>query len=253
MTIVVVDYKGYRIAIPIREMMLHKGSIPYGAEYYSLMDRLNRIASSMMGAEIDFIVRGIDKASRSVVASRRAAMLRKRQTFYMDVSEATGAPLVYEGRVVQARVVGVAEKALRVEVFGVECVILARDLSVDWLGDARDRYSVGDRVLVRVQTIDRSDINNISITADIRSISADTSQDRLQKCQVQSKYVGRVTDFRHGVAYIRLNNGVNAIAHTCLDRRMPGKKDDVSFAVTKLDEERGVAVGIITRIIKQNL
>ncbi len=55
------------------------------------MDRLNRIASSMMGAEIDFIVRGIDKASRSVVASRRAAMLRKRQTFYMDVSEATGA------------------------------------------------------------------------------------------------------------------------------------------------------------------
>ena len=253
MTIVVVDYKGYRIAIPIREMMLHKGSIPYGAEYYSLMDRLNRIASSMMGAEIDFIVRGIDKASRSVVASRRAAMLRKRQTFYMDASEATGAPLVYEGRVVQARVVGVAEKALRVEVFGVECVILARDLSVDWLGDARDRYSVGDRVLVRVQTIDRSDINNISITADIRSISSDTSQDRLQKCQVQSKYVGRVTDFRHGVAYIRLNNGVNAIAHTCLDRRMPGKKDDVSFAVTRLDEERGVAVGIITRIIKQNL
>ena len=58
---------------------------------------------------------------------------------------------------------------------------------------------------------------------------------------------------RQGVAYIRLNNGVNAIAHTCLDRRMPGKKDDVSFAVTKLDQERGVAVGIITRIIKQNL
>ena len=33
----------------------------------------------------------------------------------------------------------------------------------------------------------------------------------------------------------------------------PEKKDDVSFAVTRLDEERGIAVGIITRIIKQNL
>ena len=53
--------------------------------------------------------------------------------------------------------------------------------------------------------------------------------------------------------YIRLNNGVNAIAHTCYDSRMPGKKDDVSFAVTRLDEEHGVAVGIITRIIKRNL
>lgn len=47
--------------------------------------------------------------------------------------------------------------------------------------------------------------------------------------------------------------GVNAVAHSCYDRRMPGKKDDVSFAVTHIDEERGVAVGIITRIIKQNL
>lgn len=31
------------------------------------------------------------------------------------------------------------------------------------------------------------------------------------------------------------------------------QKDDVSFVVTKLDEERSIAVGIITRIIRQNL
>lgn len=46
---------------------------------------------------------------------------------------------------------------------------------------------------------------------------------------------------------------VNAVAHSCYDRRTPGKKDDVSFVVTKLDEERSIAVGIITRIIRQNL
>ena len=49
------------------------------------------------------------------------------------------------------------------------------------------------------------------------------------------------------------SNGVNAVAHSCYDYRMPGKKDDVSFAVTRLDMEQGVAVGIITRIIRQNL
>ena len=58
---------------------------------------------------------------------------------------------------------------------------------------------------------------------------------------------------RGGVLYVRLNNGVNAIAHSCYDRRTPGKGDNVSFAVTRLDEEQGVAVGSITRIIKQNL
>ena len=80
-----------------------------------------------------------------------------------------------------------------------------------------------------------------------------TAGDDLKKCVRQGRYAGRVTDVRGGVLYVRLNNGVNAIAHSCYDLRTPGKKDDVSFAVTHLDEEQGVAVGIITRIIKQNL
>ena len=251
-TIVVVDYKGYRIAIPLKEMMLYSGPVPYGAKYKSFMERMNSILATMLTAEIDFIVRGLDNTARSVVASRKAAMLRKRQTFYLDANE-DGVPMIYEGRVVQARVIGVAEKVLRVEVFGVECTIFARDLSAAWFGDAHEYYSVGDRVLVRVLTIDRSDINRISITADIRSVLSDANQSNLDKCVLQGKYAGRVTDVRHGVVFIRLNNGVNAIAHTCYDRRMPGKKDTVSFAVTRLDEERGIAVGIITRIIKQNL
>ena len=251
-TIVVVDYKGYRIAIPLKEMMLYSGPVPYGAKYKPFMERMNSILATMLTAEIDFIVRGLDNTARSVVASRKAAMLRKRQTFYLDANE-EGIPMIYEGRVVQARVIGVAEKVLRVEVFGVECTIFARDLSAAWFGDAREYYSVGDRVLVRVLTIDRSDINHISITADIRSVSSAANQSNLDKCVLQGKYAGRVTDVRHGVVFIRLNNGVNAVAHTCYDRRMPGKKDDVSFAVTRLDEERGIAVGIITRIIKQNL
>ena len=252
LTLAIIDYKGFRVAIPLKEMMLHTGKMPYGREYVELMERLNRILVTMLGCEIDFIVRGVDNASRSVVASRKAAMLRKRQTFYMDTND-LGEHMIYEGRVVQARVVGVAEKVLRVEVFGVECAIFARDLSTVWFGDAREQYSVGDRVLVRVQTIERPDVEHITITADVRSVSSSTSHDNLRKLVVQSRYAGRVTDVRSGVVYIRLNNGCNAIAHTCYDRRTPGKNDDVSFAVTRLDVERGIALGIITRIIRQNL
>ena len=62
-----------------------------------------------------------------------------------------------------------------------------------------------------------------------------------------------MTDIHKGTVYVRLTNGVNAIAYSCYDRRTPGKKDDVSFAVTGIDEGRGVALGIITRIIRQNL
>ena len=250
--VAVVDYKGFRIIIPIKEMMINLGRSPSGQEYADLMLRQNKILGNMLGADIDFIVRGIDSKTRSVVASRKEAMLRKRQIFYLD-TDAAGMYRVYESRIVQARVIAVAEKVVRVEVFGVETSILARDLAWDWIGDAHERFSVGDEVLVRILSVRRNSLEDLGIKADIKSISENTDRDNLQKCRIQGKYAGRVTDVHKGVVYVRLSNGVNAVAHSCYDYRMPGKKDDVSFAVTRLDMERGVAVGIITRIIRQNL
>ena len=251
-TIAIVDYKGFRIVIPLKEMMINLGPSPSGQEYTELMIRQNKILGNMLGAEIDFIVKGIDSRSRSVVASRKDAMLKKRQIFYMD-TDTSGLYRIYDGRIVQARVIAVAEKVIRVEIFGVECSIIARDLAWDWIGDAHERFSVGDQVLVRIQSVRRDSLEDIGVKADIKSVSQNTNHDNLKKCRIQSKYAGKVTDVHKGVVYIRLSNGVNAVAHSCYDYRTPGKKDDVSFAVTRLDEERGVALGIITRIIRQNL
>ena len=150
------------------------GRSPSGQEYADLMLRQNKILGNMLGADIDFIVRGIDSKTRSVAVSCREAMRR-------------------------------------------------------------------------------SSLEDLGIKADIKSISENTDRDNLQKCRIQGKYAGRVTDVHKGIVYVRLSNGVNAAAHSCYDYRMPGKKDDVSFAVTRLDMERGVAVGIIPRIIRQNL
>lgn len=252
-TIAIVEYKGFRVIIPLKEMMINLGgNTDSSAEYDELMRRQNKVLSNMLGAEIDFIVKGIDSKTRSVVASRKDAMLKKRQLFYLN-TDAAGMYRIYEGRVVQARVIAVAEKVIRVEVFGAECSILARDLSWDWIGDAHERFSIGDQILVRVLSVKRESLENITIKADVKSVSENQSHENLKKCRVQSKYAGKVTDVHKGVVYVRLTNGINAVAHSCYDRRMPGKKDDVSFAVTRIDEERGVAVGIITRIIKQNL
>ena len=251
-TVAVAIYKRFRIVIPLKEMLVLPSRWPSREARAEAMAQLPRLVNMRMGCEIDFIVRGIDSKKRSIVASRRAAMLRKRQAFYMERGDA-GEPMIYPGRIVQARVVAVADKVIRVEVFGVECAIRASGISWEWIGNARDLYSVGDRVLVRVLSVERPNVENISIKADIRSISKNTNYDNLSKCKPQDKYVGRVTDTIGGVVFIRLNNGVNAIAHTCKDPRRPGRKDDVSFIVTKLDEEQGVAIGIITKIIRQNL
>ena len=252
-TIAIVDYKGFRIVIPVKEMLVNPEPYPGGQAYTDLMTQYNRLLNNMLGSEIDFIVRGIDSKTRSVVASRREAMLKKRQIFYLD-TDAEGMRRIYEGRLVQARVIAVAEKVVRVEIFGVDYPILARDLSWDWIGDARERFSVGDRVLVRILEVHLDEKpENISVTADIKSVSGNAIRENLKKCRVQGKYAGKVADIYKGIVYIRLSNGVNAVAHSCYDARTPGKKDDVSFVVTRIDEERGVAVGIITRIIRRNL
>lgn len=251
-TIVIVDYKGYRVVIPLKEMMLRPNVSLSGQAYTEFILEQQKMLGRMIGAEIDFIVRGIDSNTRAVVASRKDAMMKKRQTFYMDV-DAYGMHKIHEGRLVQARVIGVAEKAIRVEIFGVDCSINARDLAWYWIGDAREYYSIGDSVLVRILSVSRDSIETIRVKADVRSVTQDNSRENLKKCRVQSKYAGRVTDIHKGVVFIRLSNGVNAIAHSCYDYRTPGKKDDVSFVVTRLDEDRGVAVGIITRVIRRNL
>ena len=121
-----------------------------------------------------------------------------------------------------------------------------------WSGNARDRHFVGELILVRIRKIDRGNADRLTIQVDSSGVFGEDG-DNLSQCQVQCRYVGQVMDVRKGVVYVRLNIGVNAIAHTCLDMRMPGKKDTVSFAVTRLDEKNGIAIGLISRIIKQNL
>lgn len=250
-TLAIVYYKEMRVIIPMKEMMIQL-SQENAANYGDMMLRQNKILGTMLGAEIDFIVKGIEAKTRSVVASRRDAMLKKRQLFYMG-TDANGMYRIYENRIVQARVIAVADKVIRVEIFGVECAIMARDLSWDWMGDAHERFSVGDEILVRILSVKRDVLEEISVKADVKSVSSADGRENLSKCKVQGKYAGKVTDIHKGTVFVRLSIGVNAIAHSCYDNRMPGKKDDVSFAVTHLDEEHGVAVGIITRIIKQNL
>ena len=248
--IAVIYYKDFRAVIPVSEMMLNLIQ-DESHNYGEIILRQNKVLNSMLGCEIDFIVKGLDAKTRSIVASRKEAMLKKRQIFYLD-KDVNDIPKIYEDRVVQARVIAVAEKVVRAEIFGVETSILARDLSFDWLGDARERFQVGEHILVRILSVTAEDPEHVAVRADVKSVEGNTSKENMKKCKIQGKYAGTVEDIHKGTVFVRLSIGVNAIAHSCYDSRTVGKKDNVSFVVTHIDEERNVAVGIITRIIKQN-
>ena len=96
-------------------------------------------------------------------------------------------------------------------------------------------------------------VQNITVKADVKSVNGNTSKANLARCKIQGKYAGTVTDMHKGTVFVWLSIGVNGIAYSCYDNRLPGKKDAVSFVVTRIDKERNVAVGLISRIIKQHI
>ena len=203
----------------------------------------------MLGCDIDFIIKDLDAKSRSVVASRKDAMLRKRQTFYFG--EAGEKPLLYPGRIVEARVIAVAPKAVRLEVFGVEVSVRARDMAWEWMGDAGEKFQVGDLVLVMVNKVEADSVDQIRVEVDAKSPTANTNKDNLRKCHRQGKYTGIITEVYKGTYFMRLDIGVNAVAHSCNMTTLPYKGDKIGLVVTRINDNYEVAEGIITRLIKR--
>lgn len=247
--VAVTYYNGFRIIIPMNEMMINLNGD--GRENADTLNRQTRIANNMLGCSIDFIIKDLDTKTKSVVASRKEAMLKKRQTFYFAEEEGAK-PMLYPGRIVEARVIAVAPKAVRLEVFGIEVSVRARDMAWEWMVDANEKFQVGDMVLVAVNNIDIQSVEQISISVDAKSATANVNKDNLKKCHRQGKYVGIITDVYKGTYFIRLNIGVNAVAHSCNMASLPSKKDEIGFVVTRINDNYEVAEGIITRLIKHN-
>lgn len=247
--VAVTYYNGFRIIIPLDEMMINlKGD---GRENADTINRQTRIANNMLGCQIDFLIKDLDGETRSVVASRKDAMLKKRQTFYMPENDGEE-PMLHPGRIVEARIIAVAQKVVRLEVFGVEISVRSRDMAWEWMADASEKFHVGDLALVSVNKINIRSLEDIEIAVDAKSATANVNKDNLKKCVRQGKYVGVITDVYKGTYFIRLNIGVNAVAHSCNMPALPSKHDEIGFVVTRINDNYEVAEGIITRLIKRN-
>ena len=70
MHLVIVYYKDFRVVIPYEEMNINLVDDP---ELGDLNVRKDKIIGTMLGSEIDFIIKGIDQEERTIVASRKEA------------------------------------------------------------------------------------------------------------------------------------------------------------------------------------
>ena len=142
---------------------------------------------------------------------------------------------------------------MHVEACGVDTTIYARNVAWGWFSDIAELYSSGDLVVAKVMDVKLDEkTGRYDVDLSIKEASEHSDRAAFERLIPNSNYLGTVTGVENGVIFVRLQSGVNAKTRTFHSKEYPSRMDTVSFRVLRLDEERMIAHGFITRIIKRH-
>ena len=203
-SLAVIYHGDFKVIIPAEEAVLppedNRGRSQEDVMHYTLTKRL--------GAEVDYIVKGIDPQSGVAVASRLEAMAAKRKEYYFG-TDRDGNNILYEGVCAEARIVSVIRAGIFVDLFGLEIYIPLRELSYQRLLDASSQFQPGQRVLVKILSIDRSDRNHIKASASVKQAGENPYEKALRRFSVGNRYVGTVSMVDTTGVFVALDGGVD--------------------------------------------
>ena len=199
-----------------------------------------------LGAEIDYIVKGIDPNADVAVASRLEAMRARRKEFYFG-TDRDGNNLIYEGVCAEARVVSVIRAGIFIDLFGLEVYIPLRELSYQRWMDAGAHFQPGQRIIVKILDIDRSDRNDIKVTASVKQAGENPYEKALRKYTVGNRYVGTVSMVDRNGVFVALDDGIDCLC-TYPKRGRPPRGARATVRVLGINHETKRIWGAITHI-----
>lgn len=238
-----VTYHGdYKIIIPVLEAVEE----PEDYRGQPKGDVLHYLLNKRLGAEVDYIVKGIDQENSIIAASRLEAMALKRREYYFR-TDRDGNYQIYEGIRAEARVVSVIRAGIFVDLFGAECYIPLRELSYQRWVDATAHYQPGQRVLVKVLEVDRSDRNRLRVAASVKQASENPYEKALKKYAVGSRYVGTVSMVDTTGVFVSLDGGIDCLC-TYPKRGRPPRGCRVTVRILGINHESNRIWGVITHM-----
>ena len=241
-SLAVIYHGDFKVIIPAEEAVLppedNRGRSQEDVMHYTLTKRL--------GAEVDYIVKGIDPQSGVAVASRLEAMAAKRKEYYFG-TDRDGNNILYEGVCAEARIVSVIRAGIFVDLFGLEIYIPLRELSYQRLLDASSQFQPGQRVLVKILSIDRSDRNHIKASASVKQAGENPYEKALRRFSVGNRYVGTVSMVDTTGVFVALDGGVDCLC-SYPKRGRPPRGARVTVRILCLNMESNRIWGAITHI-----
>ena len=238
---VAVIYRGtFKIIIPAREAI----TPPDDYRGQPVADLHRYILTKRLGAEVDYVIKGIDKDAGIAVASRLEAMKIKRKQFYFG-TDRDGNNYLYPGVCAEARVVSVIRAGIFVDLFGLEVYIPLKELSYQRMMDAAVYYQAGQRVLVKVISLDRTDRNNIKVHLSVKQAQENPYEKALRRYTVGNRYVGTVSMVDTNGVFVALDGGIDCLC-TFPKRGRPPKGARVTVRILGINRETNRIWGAIT-------
>lgn len=208
------------------------------------------LIDSMLGARIDYMVRGVDTEARIAGASRRDAMLLRRRTI-LNAQGTSNEFRINEGMRVMARVIHVARQVVRVEVFGFESYVRIDSISNVWVNDIREVIQVGEERPVEIISLQRDESGEVISMRVSMKAAEDMPQMELRD---GNTYTGTISNFSDTAYYVRVNGipvEVRCPIKSNHTMEMMNQGDYVKFYIRGIYE--GVPTGAILKIIKKKL
>ena len=240
---VAVIYHGeFKIVIPVEEAV----ELPTGFSGSNGDEIRHLMLSKRLGAEVDYIVKGLDPEECVAVASRLEAMRAKRRQYYLG-TDRYGNYQIYEGICAEARVVSAIRAGIFIELFGLETYIPLKELSYQRLLDASSQFQPGQRILVKILNVDRSDRNHIKVTASVKQAGDNPYERALRMYSVGNKYVGTDSMVDTSGVFVSLDGGIGCLcSHP--KRGRPPRGARVTVRILGINHEANRIWGAITHV-----
>lgn len=241
-SLAVTYHEGYKIIIPVKEFV----EPPTDLKDQQLETVLNYMMNKRMGAEVDYIVKGIDAEAKVAVASRVEAMRAKRRAYYFG-SDRDGNNLLYSDLCAEARVVSVVRSGIFVDLFGLEVFISIRELSYQRMISADGYFQPGQRILVKILEIDRKNRENIKVKASVKQAGENPYEKALRKYTVGNRYVGTVSLVDTNGVFVSLDGGIDCLCNYP-KRGRPPRGARVTVRILGINHNSNRIWGAITHI-----
>jgi len=231
-----------KVIIPAEEMV----KPPEDLRNLTLGEVMHYLINKRLGAEVDYIIKGVDPKSGIAAASRLEAMALKRRKYYFG-TDRDGSNLIYEGLSAEARVVSVIRAGIFIDLFGLETYIPQVELSYQRLIDAAAHFQPGQRVLVKIIRLDRSDRDNIRVSASVKQAGENPYEKALRKYIPGNRYVGTVSLVDTNGVFVSLEGGVDCLC-TYPPRGRPPRGASVTVRIIGVDHNKNRIWGSITHM-----